>query len=159
MDTAFPPAPLPLLPGSPPEGVLAHRQHRPALPPLTDSVAFSSLEARAWGESGPGSRSCLAPSPGQASSKTRCERGQPRGKRKRLLLTHHSGLALTIKTTELLHAGAPPSHLASPPICSNRRCCRHERKGAGHGGKARRQKTERSPQALLREAFILGGAL
>lgn len=30
-------------------------------------------------------------------------------------------------------------------------------KGAGHGGKAKRQKANRSPQALLREAFIVGG--
>lgn len=30
-------------------------------------------------------------------------------------------------------------------------------KGAGHGEKAKRQKTNRSPQALLREAFIVGG--
>lgn len=74
-------------------------------------------------------------------------------KRKRLLLTIHSGLALIIKTTELPYAGAPPSHLASSPICSNRLCCRHKREGR----KAKRQKTKRSPQALLREAFILGG--
>lgn len=65
-----------------------------------------------------------------------CERGgQPRGKRKRLLLTIHSGLALIIKTTELPHAGAPPSHLASSPICSNRLCCRHEREGSWTWGK------------------------
>lgn len=53
--------------------------------------------------------------------------GQPRGKRKRLLLTICSELALIIKTTELPHAGAPPSHLASSPICSNRLCCAHEK--------------------------------
>lgn len=45
-------------------------------------------------------------------------RRQPRGKRKRLLLTIYSELALIIKTTELPHAEAPPSHFASSLICN-----------------------------------------
>lgn len=57
--------------------------------------------------------------------------GQPRGKRKRLLLIIHSELALVLKTTALPHAGAPPRRPASAPICSNRLCCGQERKRAG----------------------------
>lgn len=84
--------------------------------------------------------------------------GQPRGKRKRLLLTIHSELALVLKTTALPHTGAPPRHLASAPICSNRLCCGQERKRAGRGEMANRWETNQRPQAHLREIFVSLGA-
>lgn len=84
--------------------------------------------------------------------------GQPRGKRKRLLLTIHSELALVLKTTALPHAGAPPRSLASAPICSNRLRCGQERKRAGRGEMANRLETNQRPQAHLRETFISLGA-
>lgn len=117
---------LPQLPRSPRAGVLATGKHQPLPPSLTDFAAFSSFGSQASGPSKPGSRPCLAPYPKQDSNKI-VWRGQPRGKRERLLLTIYSELALVIKTTELPHARAPPSHLASSPVCSNRLRCGHER--------------------------------
>lgn len=84
--------------------------------------------------------------------------GQPRGKRKRLLLTIHSELALAIKTTELPRAGAPPSHLASSPICTNRLCCGQEREESWTWGNGQQAENKReTPSTPQRNIHFRGG--
>lgn len=86
-------------------------------------------------------------------------RGQPRGKRKRLLLTIYSELAPVIKTTELPHAGAPPSHLASSPICSNRLCCAHEKEESWTWWKGlTAENKQENPNTSQRKHSFQGGA-
>ena len=81
-------------------------------------------------------------------------RGQPRGKRKRLLLTIHSA------GTASKNNSTPPRRSTSPPPClgSHLLCCRQERRRSGPGEMANRWETNQRPQAHLKEIFIsLGG--
>ena len=83
-------------------------------------------------------------------------RGQPRGKRKRLLLTIHSA------GTASKNNSTPPRRSTSPPPClgSHLLCCRQERRRSGPGEMANRWETNQRPQAHLKEIFIsLGGVV
>ena len=80
--------------------------------------------------------------------------GEPRGKRKRLLLTIHSA------GTGSKNNSTPPRRGASPPprLGSHLLCCREERR-SGRGETANRWETNRSPQAHLKEIFISSGGV
>lgn len=98
--------------------ILTKEETEPTEPSLTASVAFWSFGSQIWEGREPGSP-CSSPCLEHRSCKLGMKEHSGE-KRKRRLLTGHSELAPVIKTTRLPRGGAPPSHLASSPVCSNR---------------------------------------